>query len=82
TPKRLFKIDACEATGEEFVWVYHCQGEGPFVLHPEEITTGGWFTPEEITAWIQRSPHEFASALPLIWQQYQSLGTQREDPLR
>src|SRR5436190_11834879 len=27
TPQRLFKIDACLETGQEFVWVYRCQHE-------------------------------------------------------
>jgi isopentenyldiphosphate isomerase len=67
TPDRLFKIDVCEATGQEFVWVYRCQHEGPFTLHPDEIERGGWFAPEEITRWIASKPDEFASALILIW---------------
>src|ERR1051326_386591 len=29
TPTRLFKIDACEETDQEFVWVYRCESEGP-----------------------------------------------------
>src|SRR3954451_14546172 len=28
-PARWFKIDACRKTGQEFVWVYHCESEGP-----------------------------------------------------
>src|SRR5687768_12939817 len=36
TPNRLFKIDACPGTGHEFVWIYRCEAEGPFVLHPDE----------------------------------------------
>lgn len=65
--EKLFKITACEETGQEFVWVYRCQGEGPFELHPEEIERGGWFKPEEITHWMNERPHEFASALLKIW---------------
>src|ERR1700722_876381 len=37
---RLFKIAACAETGQEFVWVYQLESEGPFVLHPEEIERG------------------------------------------
>ncbi|MEW6306032.1 MAG: NUDIX domain-containing protein [Verrucomicrobiota bacterium] len=66
-PVRLFKVDACEETGQEFVWVYRCEGEGPFELHPEEIERGGWFTPAEATRWMAERPQEFASALVLIW---------------
>src|SRR5262245_62127339 len=36
-PQSLFKIDACEETDQEFVWVYRCESEGPFKLHPDEI---------------------------------------------
>ena len=66
-PNRLFKINACPETGYEFVWIYRCESEGPFVLQPEEIDHGEWFTPAQITEWIARSPQDFASAFPLIW---------------
>src|SRR5271157_2327940 len=32
-PARLFKLDACAATGWEFVWVYRWEAEGPFELN-------------------------------------------------
>jgi isopentenyldiphosphate isomerase len=69
-PKRLFKIDARAETGQEFVWVYRLEGEGPFTLHPDEIETGGWFTPARVTAWMAERPKEFARALLLIWKLY------------
>lgn len=68
-PRRLFKIDACEETDAEFVWVYRCESEGPFTLHPDEIDEGGWFTPAEVTRWMNERPQEFASALRFIWRQ-------------
>jgi isopentenyl-diphosphate delta-isomerase len=66
-PRRLFKIDACEATDAEFVWVYRCESDGPFTLHPDEIDEGGWFTPTEVTRWMNERPQDFASALMFIW---------------
>jgi len=66
-PRRLFKIDACEETDSEFVWVYRCESEGPFTLHPDEIDEGGWFTPAELTRWMNERPEDFASALVFIW---------------
>jgi len=66
--QRLFKIDGCPETGFEFVWVYRCAAEGPFVLQPEEIERGGWFAPEEISRWITERPADFASGFVLIWQ--------------
>ena len=70
TPKRLFKIDACKETGWEFCWIYRCESEGPFVLHPEEIETGAWFTPEAVTRWVEEKPLDFARAFVLIWKIY------------
>jgi len=71
TPDRLFRIEACVETGQEFVWVYQCRHEGPFNLHPEEIECGGWFAPAEITRWMTSKPEEFASGLVLIWRRWQ-----------
>jgi len=66
-PDRLFKIEACQETGWEFCWVYRCESEGPFQLHPDEIESGGWFAPEKIMRWIAGRPQDFASAFRLIW---------------
>jgi len=71
-PQRVFKIDTCEETDAEFVWVYQCKSEGPFQLHPDEIETGGWFAPERVSAWIQEKRQEFATAFVLIWKVFSS----------
>jgi isopentenyl-diphosphate delta-isomerase type 1 len=66
-PTRLFKIDGCPETGFEFVWVYACRSEGPFVLHPEEIDRGDWFSLERIDEWAARAEGDFASGFLKIW---------------
>ena len=66
-PQKLFKIDACAETDAEFVWIYRCENDGPFQLHPDEIETGGWFAPAFVTKWISEKPEEFATAFVLIW---------------
>ncbi|HWA28994.1 MAG TPA: NUDIX domain-containing protein [Lacunisphaera sp.] len=66
-PQPLFKIEAREETGHEFVWVYRVEAEGPFVLHPDEIERGDWFSPAEIDRWIAERPHEIAPALLYLW---------------
>lgn len=73
TPRRMFKVDAGKETGWEFCWVYRCESEGPFTLHPDEIETGEWFAPEFVTKWIAEKPGEFASAFRLIWTRFQQL---------
>lgn len=83
-PRRLFKLAACPDTGWEFCWVYRAEAEGPFTLHPEEISDGGWFAPERVTAWLAERPADFAGAVPLIWRELgkmPALGSQlRESP--
>jgi isopentenyl-diphosphate delta-isomerase type 1 len=75
-PCRLFKVAACPETGQEFVWVYRGQADGPFQLQPEEIETGDWFYPDQVTAWIARRPEEFASGFVLIWRRWMAEGCQ------
>jgi isopentenyl-diphosphate delta-isomerase len=67
-PARLFKLEASARTGQEFVWVYRYESDGPFVLHPAEIETGGWFSTEQVTGWMAAKPDEFANGLVSIWE--------------
>jgi isopentenyldiphosphate isomerase len=73
-PEPLFKIEACEATGQEFVRVYRCVAEGPFTLHPEEIDRGGWFSVESIARWLQARPDDFAGGFVEAWRRLQEEG--------
>src|SRR5947199_4312442 len=66
-PQRLFKLAASAETDQEHVWVYRCEAEGPFALHPDEIECGGWFTPDEVVRWMAERPQDFASAFRGIW---------------
>ena len=34
--ERLFKLPASEQTDQEHVWIYRCNGEGPFTLQPKK----------------------------------------------
>jgi 8-oxo-dGTP pyrophosphatase MutT (NUDIX family) len=66
-PRRLFKIPACRETDQEHVWVYGCDSEGPFTLHPVEIEDGCWVSPEEVTGWVASRPQDFAPAFAYLW---------------
>jgi isopentenyl-diphosphate delta-isomerase type 1 len=66
-PEELLRMAACEATGEEFVRVYHARAEGPFSLPPAEIERGEWFLPGEIDAWMDRAPDAFAPSFVHLW---------------
>lgn len=69
-PRRVFKVEPCTQTGQEFVWLYQCESEGPFTLHPEEIERGAWFTREQVTQWAGERPQDFAPAFVLLWKQF------------
>jgi isopentenyldiphosphate isomerase len=66
-PRRLFKMAASPQTDQEHIWVYRCEGEGPFRLNSDEIERGGWFAPEEVTRWLAERPQDFAGGLAVIW---------------
>lgn len=64
---RILRIEACAATGQEFVWVYRGEAEGPFRLHPEEIEDGRWFEPAGVDRLVEAGDAVCAPALALIW---------------
>ncbi len=70
-PHRLFKVEACAATGQEFVWVYRLQYNGPFKTNPEEVEFGSFFRPDDVERWVRERPRDFASAFVLIWKWFQ-----------
>ena len=66
-PQPLFKIEAREETGQEFVWVYLVEAEGPFTLQADELEGGGWFSVAEIDRWLGERPAELAPAFVYLW---------------
>ncbi|MDO8543450.1 MAG: NUDIX domain-containing protein [Opitutaceae bacterium] len=66
-PERWFRIDACEPTGWEFVWVYHLRHDGPLTLDPAEIQYGEWVAPDEVLARLAARPDDFCPSFNLIW---------------
>jgi len=66
-PARRLRLTACADTGQEFVWVYRVDAEGPFTLHPDEIERGAWWTPADIDRALDERPGDFAASFRLIW---------------
>ena len=64
----LFKIAACEDTGQEFVWVYQTQSEGPFTLNTDEIDEGRWLSSEDVTSALAETPEKYSPSFRLIWE--------------
>ena len=68
--KRLFKEAPCEPTGNEFVWVYTCLAEGPFILDPIEVIEGRWIDLEDLKNWLSNRPRDFAWSFSYLWAKY------------
>lgn len=71
--ERVFKESACPQTGQEFVWVYHCQSEGPFKLDPGEVSEGKWIDIKELDEWVEARPRDFAWSFVHLWAKYKAL---------
>ena len=69
--KRVVKLEASERTGQEFIWLYRADHEGPFCLAPAEIDYGAFFSTNLVTAWIRARPEEFAPGFIECWKSYQ-----------
>lgn len=65
--ERWFRLEPSEETGWEFVWVYRLEYAGPFQLHPDEIETGEWLAPDEVTRRIAQRPGDYCPSFKLIW---------------
>lgn len=66
-PARWFRLEACEQTGWEFVWVYRMSHDGPIEIDPLEIQYGEWVMPREISARIRARPEDFCPSFKLLW---------------
>lgn len=70
--QRVLKLSASEQTGQEFIWLYQGQHDGPFRLAPAEIEYGKFFPSALVTDWIRARPEEFAPGFIACWQGYRA----------
>ena len=59
---KLFKINACTQTGQEFVWVYRLQGDYQPKIDPVELADGAFWPIAHIMSTIAANPETFAPA--------------------
>ena len=69
----LFRANACEQTDQEFVAVYRCIAEGPFILNPDEISEGCWISQDKLNEWISSTPEDFSISFIYLWNHYRAL---------
>ena len=68
----LFKLPAAECTGMEFVNVYRCTHNGPFVLAPDEIEDGQWFSVETVSARVRADDPMLTGTFKTLWRQFET----------
>jgi 16S rRNA (adenine1518-N6/adenine1519-N6)-dimethyltransferase len=71
---RIAKLPASERTGEEFIWLYRAQHDGPFTLAPSEIEHGEFFPAEVVSAWMKARPDDFAPGFLECWKAFKHQG--------
>jgi isopentenyldiphosphate isomerase len=68
-----FKLEACEHLGMEFIKVYRCRHNGPFVLAAEEIDAGAWLSETEVNQRVNTDDPMLTASFKSIWQRYQQV---------
>lgn len=82
-PEFLFKLTATPELGMEFIQVYRCRHNGPFVLAADEIDEGRWFPEPEISARVAQDDKSLTLTFKIIWAHYlQTLEARRENESR
>ena len=64
---RVAKLTASEKTGQEFIWLYRAEHDGPFQMPKSEIEHGEFFPSEIVSGWIKARPHDFAPGFVECW---------------
>ena len=67
---RIAKLPASERTGQEFIWLYRGEHDGPFAPARGEIDAVQFFTLEAIARWTTRRPGDVAPGVREFWRAY------------
>lgn len=69
--QKLFKLPACRKSCMEFIQVFQGLHDGPFILNPDEIDKGNWFSISDISKRIEENDATLTETFKIIWRQYQ-----------
>ncbi len=77
---KLFKINACQETGWEFVWVYSLRGDYAPHVNPAEIEEGEFWDLAHVRVAMAEQPERFAPSFRRIFLEADERGlVQRRD---
>jgi 16S rRNA (adenine1518-N6/adenine1519-N6)-dimethyltransferase len=77
---RVVKLPASERTGQEFIWLYRGEQEGPFQLAKTEIEHGEFFPTDIISRWVKARPDDFAPGFLECWEAFNPQGGDLKSP--
>ncbi len=72
----VLKLKASELTDMEHVALYEARTDDPMLPNEEEISWGGYMTPEELSQSMESNPTDFVPAFVHLWAQYGALQPQ------
>lgn len=61
-------------TDHEFVELHLARHNGPVRCRPEEVPYGEWFSPGQISAWVEARPQDFAKGFVSCWKAWMCNG--------
>jgi 16S rRNA (adenine1518-N6/adenine1519-N6)-dimethyltransferase len=67
---RVAKLAASEKTGQEFIWLYRAEHDGPFELARSEIEYGEFFPVDLVSNWVKARPGDFAPGFLECWKAF------------
>ena len=59
--KCVARLEASDATDQEFIEVYEGQASGKIKVHGKEVDSGRYFSRDQIRSWIEKRPEDFAT---------------------
>jgi 16S rRNA (adenine1518-N6/adenine1519-N6)-dimethyltransferase len=71
---RVLKLPASERTGQEFIWLYRGEHDGPFRLASAEIEYGEFFPTDIVADCVKARPEEFAPGFLECWRAFTPQG--------
>jgi hypothetical protein len=55
----------------EFIQVYRCQHNGPFIFAEDEIDEGAWLDLQQVSEWVEKNDGRLTETFRIIWTGYQ-----------
>lgn len=68
------RLEASEATGEEFIECFYGHTEEPIFMDPIELETGAFFELTSLSAWLKNCPETFTPVFKILAEKFLKVG--------